>query len=316
MKNKTYAELMAQYLATEGSLKHLRFDEKNARRRHTYEIDFQRLDNPFVIHVGEVKAHAQRISDHLGLNILLTQSGSDGHDTGHVPFGHQGEDWIRKITGKDFTHEKMGIIVAQKIERKGKGLNLTFETLEAMLRHSGNNAIASMTQEAWVIRYADKIAYLFADYNDFARLGWKCSKKLNALMKWFGYNQRERTFRTIVELCTESAEAGKVQFETSKAAHKFAELRKEMYEVYSRITRQDVSSLLEPVYELLDRTKHIPADLGIALLTDNEVLRMVEKKGLLDISDIMRGTGLGEIINLTPREHLFSIDITDVDLDW
>lgn len=348
MKNMNYKELMNRYMATEGALAHVSKSNKS-QRRHQYEFDIQALGNPFIrdssvlccskanrrmgrknqvassqhfthvrdrgTHVDEVVAHAIRLADHLGLNVHLAHAIALGHDIGHVPFGHQGEHYLRERLGKPFTHEVMGVILAQHIERKGNGLNLTWHTLDGMWRHSGNNASPNMTQEAWIVRYADKIAYLFADYNDFNRFGWKCSEELAALMDWFGKNQRERTFRTMMTLCEESALNGKVVFEGCEAAVNFKRLRQLMYAEYSRIVEQDVSRYLDPLWNFFERTQCIPPWLGIALMTDVEVLRISQNSQLLSFRDI-KETGLGEILDLIPREKLFSIDSCDLDLDW
>src|SRR3990167_654868 len=108
-------------------------------------------------HVMEVAACSAITSELLGLNTDLVRAAAWGHDIGHVPFGHQGESWMAKAMGQpEFCHEAMGVIVAQKIERRGRGLNLCHETLECMYRHSGNTAKDGMPAEAWILRYMDK----------------------------------------------------------------------------------------------------------------------------------------------------------------
>jgi len=264
-------------------------------------------------HVAEVMAHATRIAEHLGLNTHLSLSIAAGHDIGHVPFGHQGEHYLAKKMDRSFTHEVMGVVVAQHIERRGEGLNLTHETLDGMYRHSGNNASSDMTPEAWVVRYADKIAYLFADYNDFRRLRWKCSSELDDIMDWFGRNQRDRTFRTMVALCEESSTVGKVSFSASEPARMFDTMRKLMYEEYSYVVEQDVGRILDPIYDFLERSALVPPWIGIALLTDSEVCQLACDRRMLNSKTIM-DTGLGEIIETYPT--LASVDVLDLDLDW
>ena len=266
-------------------------------------------------HVAEVIAIAGRLAEHLGLNVFLAQAIAAGHDIGHVPFGHQGEDYLRARLNKPFTHEVMGVIVAQHIERCGEGLNCTFETLDGMMRHSGKNESATMTPEASIVRRADKIAYLFADFNDFKRLRWSCAKELNELMRWFGPNQRSRTMRVFVELCAESVTAGRVTFSESVTARNFDHLRNLMYAEYVRVVEQNVARLLDPVYEFLERSKLVPPWLGVALLTDREVCTLTERPHMLNSEEIMR-TGLGEIIETTDRGLLDSIDPTNPDLNW
>jgi dGTPase len=349
MKDISMEEVVRRYKATTGALSHLA--TVTSHRRFSYgDQDLQCLDNPFIrdqrailcskarrrqahknqvacsddiqvhlrnraTHVDEVKACAISIADHLDLNIALAGSIAEGHDIGHVPYGHQGEHYIQERTGTPFCHEVMGVVIMQKIERKGKGVNLTHATLDGMHRHSGDRVSNTMTQEAWVVRYADKIAYLFADYNDFTRLQHRCSRGLVALMNWFGDNQRGRTTRTVMALYEESAEAGKVQFEKSEPAQRFKELRNLMYREYVKIVEQDVARKLDPIYDFLQKSEMIPPALGIALLTDVEVCRIIREGRLVSTKHIM-ATGLGEIIELIPRKKLFSIDMNDLDLDW
>ena len=345
MKTIPDKELHARFVATRGVLSKLR--TTSSRRRHTWENDFHAIGDPFVrdlsvilsskawrrmggknqvasspltpyirdraTHVAEVMAHGARITEHLGLNTHLSLSIAAGHDIGHVPFGHQGEHYLAQKTGKPFTHEVMGVVVAQHIERRGAGLNLTHETLNGMYRHSGSNASVDMTPESWVIRYADKIAYLFADYNDFRRLKWKCSSALDDAMDWFGRNQRDRTFRTMVALCEESVAEGKVSFSTSEPARRFDALRKLMYREYSRVVEQDVGRILDPIYDFLERSTLVPPWIGIARLTDGEVCQLACDRRMLNSKTIM-DTGLGEIIETHPT--LASIDVLSLDLDW
>ncbi|MEN9614006.1 MAG: hypothetical protein RLZZ347_313 [Candidatus Parcubacteria bacterium] len=339
-------ELLKRFLATAGALAHLKTN--GSHRRKTYENDFrigdQFVDDSSVIlsskasrrmggknqvasshhtphirnratHVNEVVAHSIRITEHLGLNIHLTQAIALGHDIGHVPFGHQGENYLQKKWNPKFTHEVFGVVIAQHIERKGRGLNLTHATLDGMWRHSGKNTSETMTQEAWVVRYADKIAYLFADYNDFKRLEWRCSSELEKVMAWFGGYQRDRTFRTIMALCEESAKAGRVHFETSEPALMFNKLRGLMYAEYERVVEQNVARFLDPIYDFINRSELIPPWLGIALLTDEEVSRLIDDPHMLN-SRVLMDTGLGEIIRNTDREHLFAINGIELDLNW
>lgn len=347
MKDISEPELFNRFLATQGALSHLK--TVTSHRRHVWEKDFHAMDDPFIrdasvilcskagrrmgaknqvssasflphvrnrmTHVNEVIAHSIRIANHLGLNVHLTNSISAGHDIGHVPFGHQGENYLQGKIGKEFCHERMGVIISQHIERDGHGLNLTHATLDGMYRHSGKNAIVDMTQEAWVVRYADKIAYIFSDYNDFSRMKWKCASELNDLIAWFGHNQRSRVFRTMMALCEESAQKGRVTFEESEAAIAFNQLRSLMYSEYEKVVEQDVSSKLDPIYDLLEKSGQVPAWLGVSLLTDEEVCRINYSTRMLDWRVLM-DTGMGEIIQKFDKEKLFAIDPMNLDLDW
>ena len=67
------------------------------------------------------------IAENLGLNKSLCMAIAAGHDIGHAPYGHVGESMLSKLSGKPFRHEINSAVVAQHIERKGRGLNLTYE---------------------------------------------------------------------------------------------------------------------------------------------------------------------------------------------
>jgi hypothetical protein len=172
-----------------------------------------------------------------------------------------------------------------------------------------------MTPEAWIVRYADKFAYVFADYNDFERLRWSCADELDELMQWFGTNQRSRTNRVCAELYAESVREGFVTFSKSLSARNFDRLRALMYDEYVRVVEQEVARILDPVYDFLLRSKLVPPWLGIALLTDREVCALTAKPHMLNSEEIMR-TGLGEIIATTGRKLLNSIDPVNPDLNW
>jgi dGTP triphosphohydrolase len=250
------------------------------------------------------------VADILGLNVTLCQAIAFGHDIGHVPFGHQGEDFIANRIGRPFTHEVMGLVIAQEIERDGKGLNLCWQVLDGMLRHGGSRASPTMTPEASVVRVCDKIAYIFADYNDLLRVHYPVGYALREAMHSFGGNQRERVNRVIEAFCRESIEQGRMSFEHSTEARDFAELKKLMYEVYGRVTLQDVSRILGPIYDFLEQCKvHDPA-LLLALMTDRDVMYLHEQR-FLNVDHVMQ-TSVGELIPHLPRE----IDLCKVDLDW
>ena len=230
-------------------------------------------------HVLEVQAISVVAANLLGLNIDLARAIAIGHDIGHVPFGHPGEEFMAKeMDRKDFCHEVMAPLVAQKIERRGKGLNLTFETLEGMMRHSGNTARVGMTPEAWVVRHTDKFGYIFHDYNDITkRMHYPIPREIVGLMNEFGRTQRERTSTALAGLMIESYEHGKVSFEHSDLAKKFQELRKMMMGVYVHITQQNVADTMGPVLDFLKAIGIGDPYLIMALMTDKDVMYLSEQ---------------------------------------
>lgn len=118
-------------------------------------------------HTLEVSQIARTISKALRLNEDLTEAIALGHDLGHTPFGHAGEDVLNKVCEYGFTHYEQSIRVVELLEKKGKGLNLTKEVRDGILNHrtSGNPS----TLEGKVVRLSDKIAYINHDIDDAMR---------------------------------------------------------------------------------------------------------------------------------------------------
>jgi dGTPase len=265
-------------------------------------------------HTLEVAACSVVASDLLGLNRDLARAIALGHDIGHVPFGHLGESFMAKVMKRPkFCHEVMGVVIAQKIERSGKGLNLTHETLEGMAKHSSSTAAKDMSQEAWVVRWTDKFAYIFHDYNDICeRMRCPVPGELHHLVNKFGASQRERTTSVIAALVVESAEFGRVSFEHSEMAKDFARLRALMYEVYQRVVQQDPRETLEPVLEFLRQLKIGDPFLLLALMTDQDVLHMAAQP-MKNLAHLQQ-TAVAEII--PHLEKIGKVNLCDPDLDW
>ena len=127
-------------------------------------------------HTLEVAQIARSIARALNLNEDLTEAISMGHDLGHTPFGHVGEDVLNEIYSEGFAHNVQSLRVVEKLENEGKGLNLTQEVREGILKHSksregilGENWTAPDTLEAQICKLADSIAYVNHDIGDAIR---------------------------------------------------------------------------------------------------------------------------------------------------
>ncbi len=120
-------------------------------------------------HTLEVSQIARTIARALQLNEDLTEAVALGHDLGHTPFGHAGERALDKLCKDGFRHYEQSVRVVEKIEKNGKGLNLTDEVKNGILCHTcGEEAY---TLEGQIIRIADKIAYINHDIDDAVRAG-------------------------------------------------------------------------------------------------------------------------------------------------
>ena len=120
-------------------------------------------------HTLEVSQIARIIARALRLNEDLTEAAALGHDLGHTPFGHSGEDAMREVFSPDFAHYKQSLRVVEKLERGGQGLNLTWEVRDGILNHTGKHMASTL--EGVIIKYADRIAYINHDIDDACRAG-------------------------------------------------------------------------------------------------------------------------------------------------
>jgi dGTPase len=147
-------------------------------------------------HTLEVSETARNIARAMHLNEDLAEAIALGHDLGHTPFGHGGETALIQIYSPYFTHSDQSLRVVDKLENKGKGLNLTNEVRDGILKHSkgfGNIIPATpgetaVTIEGRIVRVADIIAYLNHDLDDALRgkvIDWSdvpdiCIRKLGS----------------------------------------------------------------------------------------------------------------------------------------
>ena len=115
-------------------------------------------------HTLEVSQIARTIARALQLNEDLTEAIAMGHDLGHTPFGHAGERALNKLCPGGFRHYEQSVRVAEKLERAGKGLNLSKEVLNGFICHT--KGTWPYTREGCVVRYADHIAYMNHDIED------------------------------------------------------------------------------------------------------------------------------------------------------
>jgi dGTPase len=124
-------------------------------------------------HTLEVAQIAKTIGRGIGLNEDLIEAIALGHDIGHVPFAHNGEEVLNDILPQGFKHNENSIRVLTKIEKSGVGLNLSEEVLDGILNHSGLSGRygKAITLEGQVVRYSDKIAYVNHDIDDSIRAG-------------------------------------------------------------------------------------------------------------------------------------------------
>ena len=120
-------------------------------------------------HTLEVAQIARTIARALRLNEDLTEAISLAHDLGHTPFGHAGESALDKLCPEGFRHYMQSLRVVDKLEKDGRGLNLTWEVRNGIVTHTKGTWAA--TPEGRIVRMADQIAFVNHDIEDAVRAG-------------------------------------------------------------------------------------------------------------------------------------------------
>jgi len=152
------------------------------RLKHKTQVFLSPLGDHYrtrLTHTLEVSEIARTIARALRVNEDLTEAIALGHDLGHTPFGHGGEVVLKEIYSEEFSHREQSVRVADVLEKHGRGLNLTLEVRDGILKHSkGYGAVMPeesdempVTLEGRIVRLADIMAYLNHDLDDAIRSG-------------------------------------------------------------------------------------------------------------------------------------------------
>jgi dGTPase len=162
------------------------------RLKHKTQV-FVHPDSDHVVtrmtHTIEVQQVARTIARALNLNEDLAEAIALGHDMGHTPFGHAGEETLGALLSGGFRHNEQSLRIVEVLENGGQGLNLTAETREGILKHS--KVRESVAAEAWgfastlegqVVKLADSLAYLNHDIEDAIRAGLLAEADLPAIV--------------------------------------------------------------------------------------------------------------------------------------
>ena len=174
-------------------------------------------------HTLEVSQIARTISVCLRLNEYLTEAIAMGHDLGHTPFGHAGERALNIVCKNGFRHYEQSLRVVDKLERDGKGLNLSFEVRNGIERHtSGESAV---TLEGMAVRLADRIAYINHDIDDACHGGVICEEDIPLeLRKTLGMNKSDRIDTLVSSAIENSTDSIKLSPEIQQAFDELHEL--------------------------------------------------------------------------------------------
>ena len=159
-------------------------------------------------HTLEVSRIARTITQALALNEDLAEAISLGHDLGHTPFGHAGEDALSRCLGKPFHHNEQSLRVVDVLEKDGKGLNLTHEVRMGIVGRTGS--YIPETLEGQVVRRSDQIAYVNHDIDDAIRAGIPTNEDIpREITDILGHDHSTRINTLVCDAIHTSREAGK-----------------------------------------------------------------------------------------------------------
>jgi len=184
-------------------------------------------------HTLEVTQISRTVARALRLNEDLVEAIGLGHDLGHPPFGHIGEDALDRCLaerfGSAFRHHEQSLRVVDVLERDGQGLNLNQPVRDGIVSHSGR-APEPATLEGKIVRIMDRVAYINHDIDDAVRAGVLSASDLPAPPLALLGDSGPRRIDTLVHDLVEHSEAAEdiVQGEAVGAA--MAELRRFMFE--------------------------------------------------------------------------------------
>jgi dGTPase len=184
-------------------------------------------------HTLEVTQISRTVARALALNEDLCEAVGLGHDLGHTPFGHVGEDaldaCLRERFGTGFRHYEQSLRVVDTLERDGRGLNLTDPVRDGIVTHSGRSAQPA-TLEGKIVRLMDRVAYINHDIDDAVRAGVLSPGDLPAgPIAILGETGQQRIDQLVHDLVEHSAVAGDI-VQGEAVGEAMSELRAFMFE--------------------------------------------------------------------------------------
>lgn len=185
------------------------------RLKHKTQVFIAPLGDHYVTrltHTLEMSQIARTISRALNLNEDLTEAIALGHDLGHTPFGHVGEEVLNELYHQEFRHNEQSLRIVDLLEKNGQGLNLTWEVRDGILNHSktrvdilGQGWGKVNTLEGEVCKISDTVAYINHDIGDAIRAGIITENDLPlAPITVLGYSHSQRINTMVCDIIEHS----------------------------------------------------------------------------------------------------------------
>ena len=213
-------------------------------------------------HTLEVSQISRTVARALRLNEDLTEAIALSHDLGHTPFGHAGESALNTISPVAFTHFEQSVRVCEKLEKGGRGLNLTAEVIDGIINHTKGEW--AHTAEGKIVRYCDHIAYMNHDIEDAIRADVLRFEDIpEDVVKYLGKTKTQRITKMVASLI-ENTEGTDVKFDDETFFY-YDKLHKFMYEaVYrnpkAKAEEMKVEGIISGIYEYLSKNPHVMSE--------------------------------------------------------
>jgi dGTPase len=183
-------------------------------------------------HTLETAGISRTVARALRLNEDLTEAIALGHDLGHPPFGHTGEEVLDEILyerfGRRFRHNEQSLRVVELLERNGRGLNLTAEVCDGILHHTGPSEPGTL--EGKIVRVVDRVAYINHDIDDALRAGLLVHDELPLDDIELLGDRGSRRIDTLVHDLVEASSAAGDIVQSGEIGHAMLNLRAFMFE--------------------------------------------------------------------------------------
>lgn len=236
-------------------------------------------------HTLEVSQIARTIARGLALNEDLTEAIAMGHDLGHTPFGHNGENFLAERHPGGFSHNLQSLRVVDVLEisgdisKRARGMNLTEEVRDGIVNHTGPNL--PITLEGQIVKISDRVAYINHDIDDALRSGvMKLSDLPGDCINFLGETHRDRINFLVRDLVTNSFNKDKIIMSGECTEH-MNKLRKFMFEnvYHSNVVKKDseLGKIKHLIFSLYDYYEDIPEHLP------KEKQEMIEEFGLREV---------------------------------
>ena len=230
-------------------------------------------------HTLEVSQIARTIAKAVGANEDLAEAIALAHDIGHTPFGHVGERTLTSCSGRLFSHNIQSVRVVERIEKDGKGLNLTWEVRDGIKNHK--TSLTPATLEGDIVRVADKIAYVNHDIDDGIRAGVLSEDSLpKDCTDILGHSTSERINTIICDAVEHSVDSPRVNM-SDTVRDAFVDMRKFLFtEMYTNpvVKSEEVKAakIIEILYEYyLERPEEMPGEFKFMLDEGDDKITVV-----------------------------------------